>query len=216
VLVTGPRETLPHAAGPRVRRVALTGGIATGKSYVRARLEEAGIPTIDADTLAREVVAPGTPGVAAVVRRFGAGVLDAGGGLNRRALADIVFSDADARRDLEALIHPGVRRAMEAWFAALDPVSHPLAVADIPLLFETGRDRDFDDVIVVACDDATQLHRIMDRDGMNEAAARRRVAAQMPLEEKLRRASHIVRTDGTFDDTDRDVRRLLDRLAPRT
>src|SRR5688572_26804568 len=99
-----------------MRRIALTGGIATGKSYVRARFEKLGVPTSDADSLARDVVAPGTPGLAEIVRRFGPDVLEPTGTLDRRKLADIVFADATARKDLEAIIHPRVKAATDRWF----------------------------------------------------------------------------------------------------
>ena len=127
-----------------MRRVALTGGIATGKSHVRAQFEQLGVPTIDADGLAHEAVAPGTPGLAAVVERFGREVLAAAGTLDRRKLASIVFIDPAARRDLEAIVHPAVRRATNEWFDVLDPARYAFAIADIPLLYEVGRDRDFD------------------------------------------------------------------------
>jgi dephospho-CoA kinase len=192
--------------------VALTGGIATGKSYVRSRLEQAGVPTIDADRLARDAVAPGSPGLQAIAARFGAGVLTAGGELDRRALATLVFADAAARRDLEAIVHPFVRRATDSWFASLDPAAHAMAVADIPLLYETGRDRDFDVVIVAACDPETQMRRLAARDGLTGEEARLRVAAQLPLDEKIRRADHVVHTGGTFADTDAQIRRVLDAL----
>jgi len=198
---------------PRVRRIALTGGIATGKSHVRARFEALGVPTIDADVLARAAVAPGTAGLAAVVERFGRGVLDERGALDRRALAAIVFADPDARRALEAIVHPDVRRATERWFASLDPARHRFAIADIPLLYEVGRDRDFDAVIVAACDPATQLRRVMERDGLSDAEARRRVGAQLPIDDKARRADHVIRTDGTLAETDRQVRELYAALG---
>ncbi len=194
-----------------MRRIGLTGGIATGKSHVRARFEHLGVPTIDADVLAREAVAPGSPVLAEVVQRFGPGVLDASGALDRRALAGIVFADDQARRDLEAIVHPRVRAATDLWFAALDP-AQPFAVADIPLLYETGRDADFDLVIVAAADPDTQVRRVMARDGLSEAAARARLAAQWPIEEKVRRADFVIRTDGAHADTDLavdDVYRLL-------
>ncbi len=191
-----------------MRRIALTGGIATGKSYVRARFEKLGVPTSDADSLARDVVAPGTPGLAEVVRRFGPDVLEPTGALDRRKLADIVFADATARTDLEAIIHPRVKAAADRWLAALDG-SHPVAIADIPLLYEAGRDRDFDEVIVVACDPETQVRRAMERDELSEKDVRARLAAQMPIEEKIRRADHVIRTDGSFADTDRQVEELL-------
>jgi dephospho-CoA kinase len=192
--------------------VALTGGIATGKSHVRAAFERLGVATIDADTLARDAVAPGSAGLAAVVRRFGAGFLDSSGGLNRRALADLVFADAHARLDLEAIIHPEVRHAMDAWFASLDPAAHAVAIADIPLLYETGRAGEFDAVIVTACQPDAQVRRIMERDRVSEAAARQRIAAQLPLEEKIGRADFVIRTDGTFAETGAQVASVLERL----
>jgi len=187
------------------RRVALTGGIATGKSHVRARFEELGVPTIDSDVLAREAVQPGSAGHAAVIARFGPDILDASGMLDRRKLAGVVFSNVEARRDLEHIIHPVVRAATEAWFASVDASRHPFAIADIPLLYETGRNADFDAVIVVACHPGTQLRRVMERDKLTEAEARSRIAAQLPIEEKISRADHVIRTDGSFLDTDAQV-----------
>lgn len=195
-----------------VRRVALTGGIATGKSHVRARFESLRVPTVDADMLARDAVAPGTAGLAAVVRRFGADVCGADGALNRRKVGAIVFHDPDARRDLEQIVHPYVREMTERWFASLDPERVSFAVADIPLLFEGQREGDFDTVIVTACEPATQLKRLMERDGLTEAEARQRIAAQWPLENKIANADYVIRTDGTFDETDRQVDAVVSRL----
>jgi dephospho-CoA kinase len=190
-----------------MRRIGLTGGIATGKSHVRAQFEKLGVPTIDADVLAREAVAPGTPGLAEVVGRFGRGVLSPDGSLDRKALAAIVFADAAARRDLERIIHPRVRAATDDWFRSL-PAGTPFAIADIPLLYETGRDADFDQVIVVACDPETQVRRVIERDNVTEADARARLAAQLPIEEKVARADFVVWTDGTRDETDTRVREV--------
>jgi dephospho-CoA kinase len=197
----------------RVRRVALTGGIATGKSHVRARFASLGVPTIDADRLARDAVAPGTAAFAAVVRRFGRDILESSGALDRRKLATIVFSDDAARRDLEAIIHPEVRHLMDEWFASLDPRAHTIAIADIPLLYEVGRDTDFDVVIVVACDPETQVRRVVDRDRVTDAEARQRLAAQMPIEEKVQRADFVIRTDGSIEETNRRVREVLQSLV---
>jgi dephospho-CoA kinase len=196
-----------------VRRIALTGGIATGKSHVRALFEELGIPTIDSDHLARKAVAPGSAGLAAVVGRFGPDVLDATGALDRSKLARIVFADAKARRALEKIIHPEVRRATDAWFASLDPARQPYAIADVPLLYEVERDRDFDRAIVVACDPATQIRRLMERDHLSEGEARQRVAAQLPIEDKIRRANYVIRTDGSFEDTARQVSTVWEALS---
>ena len=204
-----------EASGPpsRIRRIALTGGIATGKTWVRARFDDLGVPTIDADVLAREVVAPGTPGLTAVVNRFGRDMLTGAGSLDRQKLGRLVFADTDARRALEGIIHPEVRRSIDEWFDALDPRVHRWAIADIPLLYETGRDRDFDGVIVVACDPETQVKRIVARDGLTEQEARQRVAAQLPIEEKAARGDYVIRTDGTLDETDEQVKGIWRTLS---
>ena len=195
-----------------MRRVALTGGIATGKSHVRAEFERLGVPTIDADLLARDAVAPGSPALAAIADRFGRDVIDSNGALDRRKLAALVFSDPVARRDLEAIVHPIVRARIDAWFETLDP-RHRFAIADIPLLYETGREREFDAVIVTACDPETQVRRVMRRDSITEQEARQRVAAQLPTDEKVRRADHVITTDGSFDDTNSHVRRVFTALS---
>lgn len=199
-------------SGRRVTRVALTGGIATGKSHVRTRFESLGIPTIDADVLARDAVAKGTGGLAAVVRRFGTTVCDADGTLNRRKLGAIVFHDPEARRDLEKIVHPYVREMTERWFTSLDPEQVRFAVADIPLLFEGQREGDFDVVVVAACEPEMQLRRLMARDGLDEVAARQRIAAQWPLDRKIAKADYVIRTDGTFDETNRQVEAVVSQL----
>lgn len=204
----------PESAA-RVHRVALTGGIATGKSHVRAAFHRLAVPSIDSDSLARDAVAPDTPGLKAVLERFGRDVLDDSGALNRRKLGNIVFADPEARKALEAIVHPEVRRATDRWFASLDPAQHPYAIADIPLLYEVGRDSDFEAVIVAACDPAAQVRRVMDRDGLSEADARRRIGAQMPIEEKARRADYVIRTDGTLEETEQQVGSVFARLNTR-
>ena len=196
----------------RVRRVAITGGIGTGKSHVRAQFEALGVPTIDADALSRRVLAPGTPGLAAVVRRFGFDVLNVNGVLDRRKLASIVFADTQARKDLEAIVHPAVQRATDEWFAVINPDVHPFAIADIPLLYEVGRQGAFDAVIVVACDPEIQLRRVMARDAVTETEARQRIAAQLPIEDKVRRAHYVIRTDGTLDQTHQQVEQVYRRI----
>ena len=192
-------------------RAALTGGIATGKSFCLRRFAAHGVPTIDADQLARDAVDPGSPGLAAIVARFGDGVLRPDGTLDRAALAAIVFADGAARAELEAIIHPDVYRRINLWLAS-QPHGTGMAIADIPLLFETGHEHDFDCVIVAACHPDEQLRRLVHRDGLAADAARARLAAQWPIEEKVRRASYVIRTDGTHADTERQVDEVLRRL----
>src|SRR4030095_7299330 len=191
---------------------ALTGGIATGKSYCIARFAALGVPVIDADHLAREAVAPGTPGLKTIVERFGVGILRADGALDRAALARIIFTNATARADLESIVHPDVYRRIREWAVTLPPQT-PLAIADIPLLFETGHDHDFDKVIVCACEPAEQIRRLIARDGLTSEEARARLAAQWPIEEKAARADYVIRTDGTLAETDAGVKRVFERLS---
>lgn len=192
-------------------RVALTGGIGTGKSYCLQRLAVLGAATIDADVLAREAVAPGSAGLAAVAERFGAAMLLPDGTVDRPALGRLVFADPRARAALEAIIHPEVRRRVRDWLANLGG-DVAVAVADIPLLYETGQNHDFDRVLVAACSPDEQLRRVMARDGLSAADARARLAAQWPIAEKVRRAGDVVWTDRTFADTDRQLRMIYQRL----
>lgn len=196
-----------------MKRVALTGGIATGKSHVRAVFDALGVPTIDADVLAHEAVAPGSPAFEAVKARFGPAVLDARGALDRKKLGDVVFADPLARKDLEAIIHPGVVEAIARWFSSLDQSANSFAIADVPLLYEAGRERDYDIVIVTACEPATQIRRVMARDGITEAEARQRIAAQLPIEDKVGRADHVIRTDGLLASTNAQVHEVYKRLS---
>ena len=193
-------------------RVGLTGGIATGKSFCLRRFAKLGTPVIDADLISREVVAPGSAALALIRSRFGPSVIAADGSLDRAAMAALVFSDRTARADLESIIHPEVYRRINDWFANQPPGTR-FAIADIPLLFETGHEHDFDSVIVCACEPFEQLRRLIERDGMTEDAARARLAAQWPIDEKIARADFVVRTDGTFDATDAQVRDVFERLS---
>lgn len=201
-------------AGGAALRVALTGGIATGKTYVRRRLHALGVPTIDADAIVHELLSPGSRTAARVVERFGAAAVGPDGAIDRRALGALVFSDAAARRDLEALVHPEVLAVIDAWFATAAPRgSCGWAAADIPLLFETGHEESFDKVVVAACEPAEQLKRVMARDSLGEADARARLAAQWPIALKAARADFVVWTDGTCAATDRQVDELYRALT---
>lgn len=194
-------------------RVALTGGIATGKSVVGGALRQAGLATVDADQLARDVVAPGTPGLAEVVARFGLGVRRQDGTLDRAALGALVFGDPLARADLERLLHPRVRSGVEAFFAALAP--DVPGVAEIPLAYETGWAWTFQVVVVVACQPETQRARLMTRDGFSAGDAERRLAAQWPIGDKVRLADAVVMTDGDLASTLRQAKALASWLRDR-
>ncbi|MBW8862292.1 MAG: dephospho-CoA kinase [Acidobacteria bacterium] len=186
-------------------KVALTGGIATGKSYVLDQFRRRGVPCLDADELAHGVEAAGTEATAAIAARFGADVLAADGSVNRARLGPIVFADPAARRELEAIVHPAVYRAIAAGIRAFELTgTHAFAIVDVPLLFETGADRQFDRVIVTACPPDVQLARLKAR-GLSEEAARQRLAAQWPTEKKVAGATVVIRTDGTFEQTDAQV-----------
>jgi len=194
-----------------IRKIALTGGIATGKSYVAKKLHEAGVPLVDADVLAREVVAPGTAGLSAVRRRFGPDAVRRDGSMDRVRIAQIVFKDRRARLDLEAISHPAVQKAVNEFFDAL-PKRTPFAIADIPLLYETSREKQFDAVIVVACPRDIQLQRVMERNNLSKEDAERRLAAQLPIDKKIEKATYVIKTDGTFDQTDEQVASLIEKL----
>ena len=192
-----------------MQKVALTGGIATGKSYVLDRFRAMGVPCLDADELAHGVMAAGTEASSAIGARFGAEMLTPDGAVDRRRLGPVVFADRAARQDLEAIVHPAVYRAITAGLRAFDLTERPpLAVVDIPLLYETGRHQDFDRVVATLCPRSTQIERLMAR-GLTEADAELRLAAQMPAEEKAARADHVIRTDGAFDETNAQVAALV-------
>ena len=197
----------------QMQRIALTGGMGTGKSHVRAVFAALGVPTIDADTLARDVVAHGTPGFDAVVAAFGRGILNADGDLDRRALAALVFADTARRRDLEAILHPAIRGAIDQWFTTLDKTAFPFAIADIPLLYETGLDTEYDAVIVTSCAPQTQVKRIMARDNLDATEVQHRLDAQMPLAEKVKRATYVIDTNGSLVQTNAQVHKLYRELS---
>jgi dephospho-CoA kinase len=174
-----------------VRLIGLTGGIATGKSTFAAALRAVGCPVIDADQLARQVVEPGTPALAAIAAAF-PGVVGADGQLDRKALGSLVFGDEGARRRLEAITHPAIRAAMRAETARLAAAGHDLAFYDAPLLFEAGLDQAMELVVVVWAPREAQLRRLAARDGLAPAQAEARLRAQLPVEEKAARADVVV------------------------
>lgn len=191
--------------------IAVTGGIASGKSTVAARFGELGAVVVDADTVAREVVAPGTPGLAAIVDHFGPQVLSADGTLDRPALGKVIFSDAEQRAVLNAITHPAVgRRSRELFAAASAADPDAVVLYDVPLLAESGADRanEFDRVIVVHADQATRADRLVHLRGMTPDDAAARVRSQASDEERLALADDVITSDGTLEETLAQVDRL--------
>ena len=194
--------------------VGLTGGIGSGKSTVASMLEELGAVVFDADALARQAVEPGTPGHDLVVERFGPNVLLPGGDLDREALASIVFADPAARRDLEAIVHPEVRRLFAEGCERYDGTD-TVVVFSAPLLVETGMHTAFDVLVVVSASAKTQVERLMRERAMSEAAIRARIDAQLPLEAKAEVADVIVDNEGSRDELRPQVERLWADLRQR-
>lgn len=192
------------------RRVGLTGGIASGKSSVSAILAELGAVIIDADALAREVVAQGTPGLQAVIAEFGADVLTPEGDLDRPAMGALVFADAEARKRLEAIVHPLVFERIVDLESHAPPGS--LVVHDIPLLAESGRADTFDAVIVVHAPEELQIERMVRDRGWTEQEARARIAAQAAAEDRLAIATYVIENTGTIEDLRRRVTEVFDAL----
>ena len=194
-------------------RVGLTGGIASGKSTVSAILAELGAVVIDADSIAREVVAQGTPGLEAVVAEFGPGLLTPGGDLDRPAMGALVFADPDARKRLEAIIHPLVHRRSAELEAAAE--ADAVVVHDIPLLAEVGRAGSFDAVIVVDAPTEVQVARMVGDRGWTEEDAESRIAAQASREDRRAIASHVIDNTGSLEDLRRRVEDVYAELAAR-
>ena len=195
--------------------IGLTGGIASGKSTVAAMLERLGVPVIDADRLAREVVEPGTPAHGEIVATFGETVLDPDRSINRPRLAQIVFADPEARRRLEGITHPAIRRAAEGRLAHLASSGAPVVIYMAPLLIEAGATSRVDEIWVVYVDRKTQLKRLMERDGMSRTDALARLAAQMPMKEKRRHGRVVIDNRGTVAETERLVAEIWERERAR-
>ncbi|MFA9445387.1 dephospho-CoA kinase [Egicoccus sp. AB-alg6-2] len=180
--------------------VGLTGGIGSGKSTVARRWAELGTTVLDADLVAREIVEPGEPALADIAARFGAHLVDDAGRLDRQGLADVVFTDDEARRELDRIMHPRIAARIAERIAALDaddgrPQSR-LAVVDHPLLIETGQTGRFDAVVVVLAPEPVRLRRLVDQRGLREDDARARLAAQCTDDERRRHATHVLVNDG--------------------
>jgi dephospho-CoA kinase len=189
--------------------VGLTGGIATGKSTVTALLAGPSVRVVDADALAREVVEPGTPAHAQIVAEFGKEVLQPDGRLDRARLGEIVFPDAARRKRLEAITHPAIRRRFEQIMADLERAGFDgLLIWDAALLVESGGTKNMDRVVIVTTDPATQLRRLVQRDGCTEEAARTRIGSQMPLAIKARYGDYVIDNSGPREETEARVREV--------
>ena len=186
-----------------MKRIGLTGGIASGKSVVAARLAARGVPVIDADRIARDVVEPGRPALAEIAARWPSVVR--GGTLDRKALGAIVFADPGERAALEAILHPRIREELERAFRGLEDEGVPIAVYEAPLLVETGSDAALDALIVVSAPEALQVERVMRRDGLDEAQARARLAAQLSAEARLAKATFVIENSGDLRALERNV-----------
>ena len=197
-----------------LRVFGLTGGLGSGKSTVAARLRHRGVPVVDADALAREVVAPASPGLAEVVAAFGAGVLR-DGGLDRARVADIVFGDPAARQRLEAITHPRIQALRDARFAELAAAGEPLACYEVPLLFERGLETSLRPVVVVSVPEPVQIERARRRDRASEAMVRARLDAQLPLADKVARADYVIDNSGSVAATDAATDRVLREVCAR-
>lgn len=182
--------------------IGLTGGIASGKSTIGSMLSDMGAKLVDADTVAREIVLPGEPALEAIASHFGQAVMQSDGTLNRPALGNIVFRDPESLAKLEAITHPAIRKRM--WeqihkYAEENPTG--LIIGDVPLLYETNQEELYEGVLVVYIPAAVQIERLMNRSGMEEEEAKRRVSLQMDIEEKRRRADWVIDNSGTLDET---------------
>ncbi|KAE8284104.1 Dephospho-CoA kinase domain-containing protein [Larimichthys crocea] len=202
-----------HAHTEEMFLVGLTGGISSGKSTVSSMLRELGCPIIDADVVARKVVEPHTPAYSRIVYHFGPEILLENGEIDRQKLGQLIFTSEEKRKLLNSITHPEIHKAMlkEILFYFLR--GYRYVVLDVPLLFETRRLTQFlNHTVVVYCDPATQLSRLMQRDGLTQEQAEQRVAAQMPLNEKRGLANHVIENSGSREDTHRQVLRLHTKL----
>ncbi len=193
-------------------KVGLTGGIACGKTVVRRRLEELGVPTLDADAVVHRLLQAGTDVTRRIARSFGKEVIASDGSVDRKVLGAKVFGDGEARKKLNSIVHPGVWREIERFFEERERASDPVAVVDAALMIETGSYRRYDRLVVVHCRPELQLERLMARDGISREDAERRIRSQMPIEEKLPFANVLVDTSGSIEETLRQADDLASEL----
>ncbi|UTR05274.1 dephospho-CoA kinase [Alkalihalobacillus sp. LMS6] len=192
--------------------IGLTGGIASGKSFVSTYLSEKGLPIIDADKIARQVVEPGTPALEQIVNQFGEKILQTDGHLDRKALGSIVFASEEKRNQLNRIVHPAVREKMLHDAAAYKEEGHDTIIFDIPLLVESHLFHLVDQVWIVYVDEETQLTRLMERDGSTREEALQRIRAQIPLDQKIQYGDQVIKNSGTKQETAQQIDQLLREL----
>lgn len=194
-------------------KIGMTGGIATGKSFVLGVLREMDCEVMDADQTAREVVEPGQPAFEEIVAHFGHEIVGENGKLNRVKLGAIVFNDADQRENLNSIIHPKVFEAQARWMAEVEHRNpQAIVIIDAALMIETGSYRRFDKVVVVHCEPEIQLQRLMARNNLTQEEAMARISAQMPSAEKLKFADYAINTSQGYEDTRRQIESLYEQF----
>jgi dephospho-CoA kinase len=191
-----------------MRVIGLTGGIASGKSTVAKILERMGAVVIDADALSREVVTPGEAAYEAILAEFGERIVNPDRTINRSALGEIVFADPAARNRLERITHPAIGRRADQNLAELRRQGVPLVFYMAPLLIESGASARVDEIWIIYADPATQLHRLVERDGMSRDRALQRIAAQMPMDEKKKYGRVVIDNRGSLEETEQQVREI--------
>lgn len=191
--------------------LGLTGGIATGKSLVSDYFRSRGYPVIDADQVSRQVVEVGSAGLNQVADHFGSHILLETGELDRKKLGRLIFSDSEKRKELNAILHPIIRAEIFNRLDHLKQEGHDLIVLDLPLLFESGYEDHVDQVMVIHIDEALQMERLMKRDELSREEALQRIQAQMPLEEKMKRAHILIDNSRSKDETYRQLKTWLDK-----
>lgn len=195
------------------RTIGLTGGIGSGKSTVTALLRRRGVPVLDADQIVRDLERPGAEGLRRLVEAFGPGILQPSGELDRGALGRLVFADREARRQVEAILHPLVRERMAAAQADAAARGAPVVVHDIPLLFEARDPSGFDATVLVYAPPEVQRRRLIEQRGMTPADVDARMRAQLPMEEKRRLATYVIDNSGSLEDLEAEVDRVWAEIA---
>ncbi|RFF28244.1 MULTISPECIES: dephospho-CoA kinase [unclassified Wenzhouxiangella] len=191
--------------------VALTGGVASGKTSVSDRLSEKGVPVVDTDLLAREAVAPGSPGLSAVVDAFGPEILDEAGSLDRRALRERIFAHPEQRETLEAILHPLIEREARRQIERHEDADYVVLV--VPLLIESGLFKDADRIVVVDVPESVQIERLLERDGVEPEQAEAMLSAQASRSERLAVATDVIDNSGSFDELVQATDELHERLG---